>query len=309
MHTNSLQAFVKAARPVTLTAALAPVLVGLALALADLRYIAAYHIATDGLRLAPALLCALFAVLMQIDANFINDYYDYKKGLDRDDRLGPPRACASGWVTPAAMRRAIIITTLLALIAGTPLIYYGGLTMIAVGAACVVFAFLYSTLFARLALGDLLVVVCFGLVPVCTTYYLQTHGTLIGAHPYSGLSWSVFYIALAQGLVTDTLLIVNNYRDRDTDRQYGRHTLATLLGTDVSEILYMMLGIIAVTLCLPLQRIHPYTAYPLALFVFTHFMAWTRMRTLKGKELNRVLAFASLNILLFALLVSIGANL
>lgn len=182
--------------------------------------------------------------------------------------------------------------------------------MVIIGVACVIFAFLYTTLLARLALGDLLVVVFFGLVPVTATYYLQTVGTIIQGHAYSGLSTVVVYAALAMGLVTDTLLVVNNYRDRDTDRRAGRRTLATLLGADFAEVLYMMLGIVAVTLCLPLQRLHPYAVYPLCLYVFAHYMAWSRMRAVNhGAELNRSLAHTSLNILLFAALLSIGVNL
>ena len=129
-------------------------------------------------RPVPALLCFLFAFLMQIDANFINDYYDFRKGLDDEKRLGPKRACAEGWITLPAMRRGIICTTLLSCLTGLPLVWYGGWTMVLVGVCCVVFCFLYTTCMARLGLGDLLVLVFFGLVPVGATYYLQS-GTVV----------------------------------------------------------------------------------------------------------------------------------
>ena len=120
-----------AARPKTLTGAAVPVMLGCALA------------ASDGdFHLLPAVLCLLFAFLMQIDANLINDLWDYLKGSDGKDRLGPERACAQGWITPRAMRRGIALTTAAACITGCGLLFYGGWWLIAVGALCVVFAFL-----------------------------------------------------------------------------------------------------------------------------------------------------------------------
>ena len=145
---------------------------------------------------------------MQIDANFINDYYDFQKGLDDEKRLGPKRACAEGWITLPAMRRGIICTTLLSCLTGLPLVWYGGWTMVLVGVCCVAFCFLYTTCMARLGLGDLLVLVFFGLIPVGATYYLQS-GTVVP---------EVWALSLACGLAIDCLLVANNYRDRDNDK-------------------------------------------------------------------------------------------
>lgn len=123
---NSLQAWLLAARPKTLTAASIPVMVGCALAEAH------GHFQT-----VPAILCFLFAFLMQIDANFINDLYDFLKGSDREDRLGPERACAQGWISPQQMKRGILFTTFLAGICGLGLLFYSGWEMIPVGMACI----------------------------------------------------------------------------------------------------------------------------------------------------------------------------
>ena len=121
ISTNSPHAWMLAARPKTLTGAAVPVMIGVS---------AAWN---DGFfRPVPALLCFLFAFLMQIDANFINDYYDFQKGLDDEKRLGPKRACAEGWITLPAMRRGIICTTLLSCLTGLPLVWYGGWTMVLV---------------------------------------------------------------------------------------------------------------------------------------------------------------------------------
>ena len=227
IKTNSHSAWVLAARPKTLTGAAVPVMMGLSLAFADS---GVYQF-----KVVPALLCLLFAFVMQIDANFINDYFDYKKGIDDEHRLGPRRACAQGWVTSAAMKRAIAITTLVACVTGLPLVLWGGWEMVLVGVCCVVFCFLYTTHLSRWGMGDVLVLLFFGLVPVCATYYLQRQM----------LSKEVVLSSLACGMVVDTLLMVNNYRDRDNDRRTGKRTLVVLIGEKASELLYFALALMA----------------------------------------------------------------
>ena len=169
---NSLKAWVLAARPKTLAGAATPVIMGGGCA----------WMWMEGCGMSPAeafdwaafALCMLFAWIMQVDANFVNDYFDFRKGGDTERRLGPKRACAQGWITPGAMKTGILVTTVLACAAGLPLIWTGGPWMIAVGALCVLFCFLYTTKFSRIGLGDVLVLVFFGIVPVGFTFYLQT---------------------------------------------------------------------------------------------------------------------------------------
>ena len=141
IKTNSLSAWVLAARPKTLTGAMVPVMIGTAWA---------WKLSGgENFRVIPAILCFLFAFLMQIDSNFINDYFDCLKGNDdRATRLGPKRACSEGWITLPAMRIGLVVTSLLASLVGIPLIFFGGWEMILVGAACVLFAFLYTTYFS-----------------------------------------------------------------------------------------------------------------------------------------------------------------
>ena len=148
--TNSFKAWFLAARPKTLTGAAVPVMIGIAAAIAQYG---------DTVRVGAAVLCMLFALVMQIDANFINDYFDFMKGTDDEKRLGPKRACAQGWITAAAMRLGLLYTTLLACAIGLPLIYYGGWEMILIGVACVVFCFLYTISFSYIGLGDVLLFV------------------------------------------------------------------------------------------------------------------------------------------------------
>ena len=168
---NSPYAWFLAARPKTLTGAIIPVLLGSALAFSDGEF-----------KTLPALLCALFACGMQIAANFINDLFDFQKGTDRKDRLGPPRACAEGWITPGAMKLGIGCALLLSCLAGLALLFtvwgqlpHGGWELVALGVVCILFAFLYTTLLSYLGWGDVLVLVFFGFVPVCGTYYVQAY--------------------------------------------------------------------------------------------------------------------------------------
>ena len=140
ISTNSFKAWYLALRPKTLTGAAAPILIALSAAWKDL------SLENRDFLWLPGLLCLAFALLMQIDANFINDYFDFKKGVDTEERLGPKRACAQGWITLKAMKWGIILTTVLSCLIGLPLIQYGGIEMIGIGAICVVFSFLYLSL-------------------------------------------------------------------------------------------------------------------------------------------------------------------
>lgn len=292
IKTNSSQAWLLAARPVTLTCAAAPILVALTNAWHDLRG------AGEPFHWIPAILCLLFAFMMQIDANFINDYFDFVKGVDREDRLGPKRACAEGWITPSAMRTGIALTTLIACLIGMPLIWYGGTEMIAIGIACVLFSFLYTTTLARRGLGDVLVLLFFGIVPVGITYYIQTQV----------MTTATIWLALSIGLATDTLLIVNNYRDRDTDVISGKRTLVILIGAQKTEWLYLALGIIACLCCIPLYLEGKRMALVFSLvYLIPHVLTWRKMVSInQGKQLNEVLGATARNIFILGILISIG---
>ena len=290
IKTNSLSAWVLAARPKTLTGAAVPVMMGLSLAFADS---GVYQF-----KVVPALLCLLFAFVMQIDANFINDYFDYKKGIDDEHRLGPRRACAQGWVTSAAMKRAIAITTLVACVTGLPLILWGGWKMVLVGVCCVVFCFLYTTHLSRWGMGDVLVLLFFGLVPVCATYYLQRQM----------LSKEVVLSSLACGMVVDTLLMVNNYRDRDNDRRTGKRTLVVLIGEKASELLYFALALMACHMGLTFFFSGRYFTFFLPfVYLSLHAHTYRKMKKInKGKALNQILGITARNIFIYGLLFTIG---
>ena len=290
IQTNSIKAWILAARPKTLAAAATPVLLGCALA-----YTA------GAFQWIPAILCFLFAFSMQIDANFINDYYDYLKGSDREDRLGPERACAQGWITLSAMKKGMIFITLLSCFWGLLLLKYCGLEMIPVGLLCVLFAFLYTAGPYPLAYhgwGDVLVIVFFGFVPVGCTYYTMAHDW----------TWNVTIACAACGLVSDLLLMLNNYRDREQDKISGKRTLVVRFGEPAGRWAYLVLGILAVGLC----SFYAFNGYLMAsllpiLFLILHFTTWREMiRIYQGKELNIVLGKTARNIVVFGLLLSLG---
>lgn len=279
----NLKYWILAARPKTLTAALIPVCTATALAFAQ----------GHG-RWLPAVVCMLFAALMQIAANFINDLFDFKKGTDREDRLGPERACAQGWITPQAMKRGIGVMLVLACVVGCCLLPYGGWVLVGIGVACVVFAFLYTTLLSYMGCGDVLVWVFFGLVPVCGTYYVQAQM----------LTPAVWWLAVACGLVIDTLLVLNNYRDREQDAQSGKRTLIVALGERFGSMFYLLQGVAGYA-CVAALAIygHTWAAVLPALYLVPHFMTWRTMTTIRyGRELNRVLGLTSRNMLIFAVL-------
>ena len=294
MKKNSLKAWVLAARPKTLTGAAVPVMIGLSLAWKD----AAAYIGHP-FSWTAAVLCLLFAFIMQIDANFINDFVDYAKGTDdRETRLGPERACTQGWVSIEAMKHAIAITTTLACLVGLPLVLYGGLEMILIGMLCVVFCFLYTTHLSYIGMGDVLVLVFFGIVPVSMTYYVQLHTTSV----------EVLTASLACGIVIDALLLVNNFRDRDTDKKASKNTLVVRIGEKATLELYVSVGIVACLMGLVFGINGHWWATVLPLiYLALHVFTFLKMKSIwEGRELNKCLGETARNIFMYGLLVSVG---
>lgn len=295
VKTNSVKAWLLATRPKTLSAAAVPVMIGTAFA---------WRNTSEQFNWIPAILCLLFAWIMQIDSNLVNDYFDFKKGNDDETRLGPKRACSEGWITSVAMVWGIITTTLLGCMTGIPLILYGGLEMVMVGIACVVFCFLYTTLFSYHGLGDILVLLFFGIIPVCCTYYvcMPLHQQIP--------TGEVIASSIACGLAIDALLIVNNYRDIDNDRSNGKITLAVRLGESKTRRLYESIGYIAAGIMIILifidlyqidKVIPTYAIY--IIYIILHRQSYKEMKRInKGAKLNQVLGLTARNILVFGIL-------
>ena len=292
---SSLRHWILAARPKTLTGAMIPVILGSALA---------YH---NGVLNWPLVICcALFAGFMQIAANMINDLYDYQKGTDREDRLGPERACAQGWITPEAMRKGIALVLCLASAAGMAALWmchqelpYHGLELVAIGVLCIIFAFLYTYGLSYIGMGDVLVLLFFGLVPVCGTYYIQAHQ----------ITWPCILLGFIAGISIDALLVINNYRDRDQDRISGKKTIIVWGGEKFGRYLYMFIGPIVAILAIWLGYLinGNILYFQIAVYVYLvlHINAWSKMNRIRsGKALNKILGLTSMNMFIFALLLA-----
>lgn len=209
---SKFRAFFLAARPKTLPAALAPVLLGTASAAA-----------VGGMRLVPAILAALFALFAQIASNLANDRGDFLRGADKDDRAGFARATASGWLSPKEVAAGTLAALVVAALCGCGLIFYGGWEMLIVGACSLLACLAYTSGPFPLAyhgLGDVFVILFFGIVAVVFTCWVQA-GTL---PPF------VWVVALACGLGADNILLVNNIRDRETDARAGKRTTVVRFG-------------------------------------------------------------------------------
>lgn len=298
VKTNSIQAWLLASRPKTLTGALIPVI----LALAWAQHEGVLHNATA------AVCCALFACGMQIAANLINDLYDYLKGTDREDRLGPERACAQGWITPLAMRWGIGVTVvvscsigLIALAVTWQQMPYHGLELVALGVLSVIFAFLYTTKLSYLGWGDVLVLVFFGLVPVCGTYYLQAFT----------IDYGCLVLSLISGVAIDALLVINNYRDREQDKISGKRTLIVKYGERFGNRLYLGIGIaVMVLICLLAPVMGSFLSNAalvvvIVVYYILHSNAWKKMTEIReGRALNQILGLTSRNMFLLAVMVA-----
>ena len=292
---STFVAWALAARPKTLAAAAAPVIVALALARRDCNGV---------LELVPAVACFLFAILAQIAANFINDYADFKKGADGKERKGPARATASGWISPRAMLTGVVVTLALACLVGLTTLPYGGLKLVWVGAACCLFCLLYSVgprPLSYVGLGDVLVVGFFGFVAVAFTYFLQT----------KAMTWDATLVGLALGFATDNILVANNYRDRDEDRANGKNTLIAIFGERFGRYFYLANGLIATALlAYVFARRNDFNAVAIgALVVYfcLHLRAWRVLASIRqGKALIRALVLSSKNLIILAVLLAVA---
>ena len=221
------RAWIIASRPRTLPAAIAPVIVGTAVAI---------H---DGAFEPLAALAALFAALMiQIGSNFANDLGDFHRGTDRVGRVGPTRVTTAGLLTPGQVKAGMVVVFGLAALAGLYLIAIGGWPILVVGVASILAAVAYTIgplPFGYYGLGDVAVFVFFGLIAVVGTYYVQA----LRVTPLAILA------AVPMGCLITGILVVNNIRDADTDRAAGKRTLAVLLGRRSARIEYIALIVVA----------------------------------------------------------------
>lgn len=228
------RAWLLAARPKTLLAAVAPVAVGTAVAFERTRE-------TGGLDIASGTVCLVTALLLQVGANLANDYFDFVHGADTEDRIGPTRAVQAGLLSPAAVRTGTVVTFAAAFVGGVYLAWVAGWPLVVIGLASIAAALGYTAGGRRslgyLGLGDLFVFVFFGPVAVMGTAYVQL------------LDWvpQAFWASVPVGCLAVAILVVNNYRDVDTDRASGKRTLAVRFGRGFARAEYLALLAVAYT--------------------------------------------------------------
>lgn len=232
--------WLEAARPRTLPAAVAPVLVGSALAWRAGAF--------DALAAA---ICLAFSLLVQIGTNFANDYYDFVRGADTAQRVGPRRAVAAGIVSPVVMKRAMGLTFGLAFALGLSLVAWGGWWLVFIGVASIASGIAYTGgpwPLGYHGLGDLFVFVFFGLVAVGATFYVQA----------GFVTSDVASAAAAVGLLAANILVANNYRDVETDAAAGKKTLVVHFGRRFAVWQYALSALVALLA-------------PVALCAFAHY--------------------------------------
>ena len=291
MTNSPLQIWLMAARPKTLPAGLTPVIIGAAMARADSRF-----------HLLSVLAAMVASILIQVGTNFANDYFDFVKGTDTEERVGPARATQQGLVAPWVMLLATILVFALACLPGYYLILRGGIPIIVIGILSIFCGVLYTGgpyPLGYLGLGDVFVLIFFGPVAVGGTYYVQAQ------------SWdSLALIAgLAPGLISMAILTVNNLRDADTDVKTGKKTLAVRFGKTFARLEYavtMFAGMVLVPLYLCYMSEGHYGALVACLVFIPGLMAIYKVFTLDGADLNVMLAQTGKLLLIFSILFSVG---
>ena len=282
--------WIAAARPRTLTAAIAPVLVGTGVAIAE-----------DAFAPLPALAALLGAILLQVGTNLANDYFDAKKGADAS-RIGPVRVTQAGWVRPSEMKGAIGIVFGLAFCCGIYLVAVAGWPIALLGIASILAGLAYTGGPYPLGyhgLGDLFVLLFFGLAAVVGTHYVQA----------LAFSWNALFLSIPIGLLSVAILVVNNLRDQDSDRSAGKQTLVARYGRGFGRVQYatMLAGAYAapVTLVaadrLSLFGLLPLLSLPLAVPLLRNVL---RSASLEDSLL--ALAGTSRLLLIYAILTAVG---
>lgn len=287
---SRVRAWALAARPRTLPAAAAPVLVGTALAWQ-----------ARGFAAGPAAAALLGALLLQVGSNFANDVYDYEKGADTDARLGPLRVTQAGLLTPPEVKRGMWVVFGLAVLAGLYLAWVAGWPVVAIGLASIAAAIAYTggpLPFGYRGLGDLFVLLFFGFVAVCGTAWVQ-----MGRIPEA--AWPA---GLMVGALATAILVVNNVRDHETDRIAGKRTLPVVLGRGAGVLEYGVLLTGAYVVAWWMVWTNLVAEWALLAFLTLPFpvVLFLRLRKHRGPILNATLAHTAQLLFAFCLLFSVG---
>lgn len=244
------KAWIEAMRPRTLPVSVAGVIAGCSVA-----------VFYGSFRWLPALICLLFALGAQIVSNFANEYYDFRNGLDKKGREGFRRGVTEGDLTPGTMKRATFGLLAVTCLVGCTLIWWGGFWLVGAGVLIALGALAYSTgpwPLSHHGLGDVAVILFYGIVPVMLTAYVQCGADWNLSNPTGApqpLWLNSLIIGIGTGLIADTILIVNNYRDMEDDMAVGKRTTVVLLGRKATAYVYMGFWLIGdILLSFPLTQ-------------------------------------------------------
>lgn len=262
-------------------------------------------------RLVPSLLCVAFAVLAQIVSNLANEYFDFKAGTDKKGRVGPRRGVTEGDFSPATLKRAIVGTLVATCAVGLSMLavvdpgegYVNWLLLVGVGVMVAVMAFAYSAgpyPLSYHALGEVAVMAFYGLVPVIFSYYVVAGDF----HPYAVIA------GIAIGLMGVNVLLVNNYRDVDDDREAGKRTSVVVAGRTLAAFAYLLNGLLALSVLGVLwlrlwMEWGWWTMLPPAIYMALHLTTWHRLKQRTGAALNPILGATARNMLIFTLLLTL----
>lgn len=250
-----------------------------------------YNVGDGTFKAAPAALCMIFALLAQVASNFANEYYDYRDGLDRAGRDGPRRGVTEGDITPGAMLRATYATLGMACCVGLSLLWWGGWWLLIAGIVIALGAMAYSAgpyPLSRHGLGEVAVIIFFGVIPVNLTYYVQS----------GYFAWPVGIASAAIGLMGANVLLVNNYRDADDDASVGKRTLAVIMGRGFAYSLYLINGVLGMLLLLDAMGVHQWIAW---VYLAVHLLLCMMLKHRTGWAINPLLGMTAVAMLAVAL--------
>ncbi|MET0837127.1 MAG: 1,4-dihydroxy-2-naphthoate polyprenyltransferase [Thermoleophilaceae bacterium] len=286
---SHLRLWLLAARPRTLPAAIAPVLVGTALAGSE-----------DVFRPLPFVAALVGSVFIQIGTNLSNDYSDARRGADTEDRLGPVRVTAGGLMPPRRVLVGTYVAFGVAVAAGLYLAAVAGWELLVVGAASILAGVLYTggpRPYGYEGLGELFVFLFFGIVAVAGSYFVQTEE----------LRWEAFALAVPVGLLAAAILVVNNVRDIETDRRAGKRTLAVKLGREKARTLFAAMVVVAFLVPpLLVPALSGWVLLPLAALPLAPPLVRTVATRTDGPALNGALAGTGRLLAVYSLLLAGG---
>lgn len=287
---SKFESWVLASRPKTLPASAMPVFVASAIAIHN-----------GVFNLSAAIIALLCSLLIQVGTNFINDLYDYLKGTDTKERVGPTRVLATGLITAKEMKTGIFVVFGTAFLLGLYLVYLGGLVILIIGILSLIAGYAYTAGPFPLAyngLGDIFVFVFFGFVGTIGTYYVQAHE----------ITMLVFWASVPVGALVTNILVVNNYRDIDEDKLAGKNTLAVKLGEKFTRLQYLTFMILSYAILFVV-----YFTYKQSLFIFLPLLSLPvaiklirMIYTLNGKALNKTLELTAKLSAIYGILFAAG---